>query len=59
MIFSFVNTNVTREGIPELMAYLQDDLPKLTLEQAKFKQSLGLNEWQPLPEGVEYPKDIR
>ena len=45
-----------REGIPELMAYLQDDLPKLTLEQAKFKQSLGLNEWQPLPEGVEYPK---
>ena len=57
-IFFEVN-NVTREGIPELMAYLQDDLPKLTLEQAKFKQSLGLNEWQPLPEGVEYPKDIR
>ena len=55
----FEVNNVTREGIPELMAYLQDDLPKLTLEQAKFKQSLGLNEWQPLPEGVEYPKDIR
>ena len=55
----FEVNNVTREGIPELMAYLQDDLPKLTLEQAKFKQSLGLNEWQPLPEGVEYPEDIR
>ena len=43
----------------ELMDYLKDDLPKLTLEQAKFKQSLGLNEWQPLPEGVEYPESIR
>ena len=42
-----------------LMDYLKDDLPKLTLEQAKFKQSLGLNEWQPLPEGVEYPESIR
>ena len=33
------------EGISELMDYLQDDLLTLTLEQAKFKQSLGLNEW--------------
>ena len=24
------------------------------LEEAKFRQSLGLNEWDPLPEGVEY-----
>ena len=55
----FEVNNVTREGIDELMEYLKDDLPKLTLEQAKFKQSLGLNEWQPLPEGVEYPEDIR
>ena len=52
----FEVNNVTREGIPELMEYLKEDLPKLTLEQAKFKQSLGLNEWQPLPEGVEYPE---
>ena len=37
--------NVTREGIDELMEYLQEDTSKLTLEQAKFKQSLGLNEW--------------
>ena len=49
---------MTREGVDELMAYLKEDLPHLTLEQAKFKQSLGLNEWDPLPEGVEYPKGI-
>ena len=52
----FEVNNVTREGIQELMEYLEDDLPKLTLEQAKFKQHLGLNEWDALPEGVEYPQ---
>lgn len=53
----FLVNNVTREGIQELLEYLQaDDLPKLTMEQAKFKQHLGLNEWDPLPEGVKYPK---
>ena len=51
----FMVNNVTREGIDELMEYLQEDPPSLTLEQAKFKQSLGLNEWDPLPEGVTYP----
>ena len=55
----FMVNNKTREGISELMDYLQDDLPKLTLEQAKFKQSIGLNEWDPMPEGVEYPESIR
>ena len=40
----FLVNNVTREGIDELIEYLQEDLPQLTLEQAKFKQSLGLNE---------------
>ena len=45
--------------ITKVMDYLQDDLPKLTLEQAKFKQSLGLNEWDSMPEGVEYPESIR
>ena len=54
----FMVNNVTREGIDELMEYLQEDTPKLTLEQAKFKQSLGLNEWDPLPEGVAYPEEI-
>ena len=55
----FVVNNVTREGVAELLEYLEDDLPTLTLEQAMFKQSLGLNEWDPLPEGVDYPENIR
>ena len=50
--------NVTREGVDELMDYLAEDPPHLTLEQAKFKQRLGLNEWDPLPEGVEYPAGV-
>lgn len=52
----FMVNNVTKEGIEELMAYLADDPPRLTMEQAKFKQSIGLNEWEALPEGVEYPE---
>ena len=51
--FLLVN-NVTGEGIDELRAFLNEDVPKLSLEEAKFRQSLGLNEWDPLPEGVEY-----
>lgn len=47
----FLINNVTREGIGELMEYLEEDLPHLTIEEAKRKQSLGLNEWDPLPEG--------
>ena len=54
----FLVNNVTREGIVELMEYLKDDLPKLTMEQARYRQSLGLNEWDPLPEGVNYPNHI-
>lgn len=52
----FEVNNVTGEGISELLAYLGEDLPKLTLEQAEFMQSIGLNEWDPLPDGVELPK---
>jgi len=55
----FLVNNVTREGIDELLDYLQDDLPPLTLEQAKFKQNLGVNEWDELPEGIEYPSYIK
>ena len=55
----FLVNNVTREGIDELLDYLQDDLPPLTLEQAKFKQNLGVNEWDELPEGIEYPLYIK
>lgn len=54
----FMVNNVTREGIRELIEYLEEDLEPLTTEQAKFKQSLGLNEWEPLPEGIEYPTGI-
>ena len=43
---------MTGEGIDELRAFLNEDVPKLSLEEAKFRQSLGLNEWDPLPEGV-------
>lgn len=43
----FLINNVTREGIEELMEYLAEDLPALTLEQAKFRQGIGLNEWDP------------
>ena len=46
----FMVNNKTREGISELMDYLQDDLPKLTLEQAKFKQSIGVTNGS-MPEG--------
>lgn len=51
----FLVNNVTGEGIDELRAFLNEDVPKLSLEEAKFRQSLGLNEWDPLPEGVVYP----
>ena len=51
--------NATREGVDELLEYLEDDFPKLTLEQAKFKQDLGLNTWDPLPAGVDYPEHIK
>lgn len=55
----FMINNTTREGVDELLEYLKDDFPKLTLEQAKFKQGLGLNTWDPLPEGVDYPEHIK
>lgn len=46
----FLINNVTREGIDELMEYLSEDLPPLTLQQAKHRQTLGLNEWDPVPD---------
>lgn len=44
-------SNVTGEGIEELMEYLEEDLTALTMEQAMQKQRLGLNEWDPFPAG--------
>ena len=55
----FMINNTTREGVDELLEYLEEDFPKLTLEQAKFKQDLGLNTWDPLPAGVDYPEHIK
>ena len=46
----FLVNNVTGEGIDELKEYLEEDLPQISLEEAKYRQSLGLNEWEPLPE---------
>ena len=54
----FMVNNVTREGIDELMEYLKDDLPKLSLAQAKYLQSQGLNEWDELPEDFVFPDGI-
>lgn len=45
----FLINNVTRDGIGELLEYLEEDLPHMTMEQAKWKQSMGLCEWDPLP----------
>ena len=45
----FLINNVTREGIDELMEYLSEELPVLTLQQAKDRQALGLNEWDAVP----------
>ena len=41
----FLINNVTRDGIDELLEYLAEDLPRLTFEEARHRQSLGLNEW--------------
>lgn len=49
----FLINNVTREGINELLEYLDGDLPHLSFEQAKHRQSLGLSEWEALPEGTD------
>lgn len=46
----FLVNNVTREGVDELMEYLADDPVSMTLEEAKRKQAMGLNDWDPLPE---------
>ncbi len=48
----FLIDNKTRQGVDELLEYLEEDLPSLTMEEAKLKQELGLNEWDPLPDAV-------
>lgn len=41
----FVVENSTREGVQELIDYLKENLPKLTLEEAREKQRKGIHEW--------------
>lgn len=43
----FEVNNKTREGIDELMAYLKDDLPSISMEEAIERQRHGLSEWDP------------
>ncbi len=45
----FYVNNVNGEGVEELMKYLEEDPEPMTLEEAMRRQSLGLNEWDPLP----------
>ena len=42
----FEVSNITREGIGELLDYLKEDPVRLTLQQAKDRQRLGLTEWE-------------
>ena len=42
----FEVNNATREGIDELIEYLNEDPIKLTWQQAKARQALGLTEWE-------------
>lgn len=37
--------SATREGLDELKAYLQEDLPRQSLREACQKQAAGLKEW--------------
>lgn len=48
----FLVNNATGEGVSELLEYLEEDLPPLTMEQAKQKQNLGLNPWNDFPENM-------
>ena len=41
----FEVNNKTREGIEELLAYLKDDLPSISMEEAIERQRHGLSEW--------------
>ena len=42
--------SATREGIPELAAYLDIDIPRQSLREATAKQAAGLREWEQWPE---------
>lgn len=54
----FPVSNVTGEGIEELKAYLRLETPKLSLQEAIEKQSMGLNDWDPYPEEGQQKQDL-
>lgn len=37
--------NVTLEGLDELKAYLEEDIPVRSLDEARARQARGLREW--------------
>ena len=41
----FEINNKTGEGVAELVEYLKDDLPTLSMQQAKERQQKGIPEW--------------
>jgi len=42
----FEVSNTTRQGLDELIEYLSEEPIKLTWQQAKARQALGLTEWE-------------
>ena len=48
----FLVNNTTGEGVSELLEYLEEDLPPLTIQEAKQKQDLGLNPWDEFPKNI-------
>ena len=42
----FEVNNVTGEGVSAINEYLKDDLPTITLEEAKARQAMGIREWE-------------
>ncbi len=47
----FLVDNATGEGIPELRAYLENDIPKISLEEAKARQRLESTGLANIPDG--------
>ncbi|KXB62433.1 EutP/PduV family microcompartment system protein [Olsenella sp. DNF00959] len=48
----FLVDNSTGEGVGALRAYLAEDNPRISLEEAKERQRMGLSDWAPLPQGA-------
>ncbi len=42
----FCVNNVTGEGVEELKAYLEEDVPRISLEEAMDRQRHGLKDWE-------------